>query len=151
MLVIANDVLDAGVHEFVFPHVNIKKGTYRLLTTVNGETLSQNIRVKRTRFTNKKEKNNCAALLRAVKRNNTQIVKTLVQTVDPNCEYREEGEPRSPLNAAAREGNVEIGKLLLAANADVEFRARGDEGAFCLLYTSPSPRDATLSRMPSSA
>ena len=29
------------------------------------------------------------------------------------------------------------------------FRARGVET--CLLYTSPSPRDATLSRMPSSA
>ena len=28
---------------------------------------------------------------------------------------------------------------------------RGGEGARCLLYTSPSPRDATLSRMPSSA
>ena len=26
-----------------------------------------------------------------------------------------------------------------------------DWGSFCLLYTSPSPRDATLSRMPSSA
>ena len=26
-----------------------------------------------------------------------------------------------------------------------------DELSFCLLYTSPSPRDATLSRMPSSA
>ena len=26
-----------------------------------------------------------------------------------------------------------------------------DGAAFCLLYTSPSPRDATLSRMPSSA
>ena len=25
------------------------------------------------------------------------------------------------------------------------------EGQICLLYTSPSPRDATLSRMPSSA
>ena len=25
------------------------------------------------------------------------------------------------------------------------------KGKFCLLYTSPSPRDATLSRMPSSA
>ena len=25
------------------------------------------------------------------------------------------------------------------------------EGSYCLLYTSPSPRDATLSRMPSSA
>ena len=27
----------------------------------------------------------------------------------------------------------------------------GDERRGCLLYTSPSPRDATLSRMPSSA
>ena len=26
-----------------------------------------------------------------------------------------------------------------------------EEGSTCLLYTSPSPRDATLSRMPSSA
>ena len=26
-----------------------------------------------------------------------------------------------------------------------------DKDLFCLLYTSPSPRDATLSRMPSSA
>ena len=29
--------------------------------------------------------------------------------------------------------------------------AKGDLGISCLLYTSPSPRDATLSRMPSSA
>ena len=27
----------------------------------------------------------------------------------------------------------------------------GEQPIFCLLYTSPSPRDATLSRMPSSA
>ena len=27
----------------------------------------------------------------------------------------------------------------------------GGRGGHCLLYTSPSPRDATLSRMPSSA
>ena len=27
----------------------------------------------------------------------------------------------------------------------------GSENKICLLYTSPSPRDATLSRMPSSA
>ena len=33
-----------------------------------------------------------------------------------------------------------------AAHADVAARAK-----VCLLYTSPSPRDATLSRMPSSA
>ena len=31
------------------------------------------------------------------------------------------------------------------------FRKLLDSGEACLLYTSPSPRDATLSRMPSSA
>ena len=34
--------------------------------------------------------------------------------------------------------------------ADLDLRADGPFG-ICLLYTSPSPRDATLSRMPSSA
>ena len=29
--------------------------------------------------------------------------------------------------------------------------AQSKDGYICLLYTSPSPRDATLSRMPSSA
>ena len=29
--------------------------------------------------------------------------------------------------------------------------AGGEKRSICLLYTSPSPRDATLSRMPSSA
>ena len=32
-----------------------------------------------------------------------------------------------------------------------ELLASGDKDGACLLYTSPSPRDATLSRMPSSA
>ena len=35
-------------------------------------------------------------------------------------------------------------------NGNGNFRNRG-QGRGCLLYTSPSPRDATLSRMPSSA
>ena len=36
---------------------------------------------------------------------------------------------------------------------DIESRSMGagGEDLICLLYTSPSPRDATLSRMPSSA
>ena len=33
----------------------------------------------------------------------------------------------------------------------VSFRQESNETYTCLLYTSPSPRDATLSRMPSSA
>ena len=32
-----------------------------------------------------------------------------------------------------------------------QLTVRRDEANICLLYTSPSPRDATLSRMPSSA
>ena len=36
--------------------------------------------------------------------------------------------------------------------SDIDGEAGGDESGYsCLLYTSPSPRDATLSRMPSSA
>ena len=34
---------------------------------------------------------------------------------------------------------------------DVHYSENRKEGDLCLLYTSPSPRDATLSRMPSSA
>ena len=42
---------------------------------------------------------------------------------------------------------------LVAANDGVVTWGRFDNsrGTICLLYTSPSPRDATLSRMPSSA
>ena len=40
-----------------------------------------------------------------------------------------------------REESVEEAKLATSAKV----------GGICLLYTSPSPRDATLSRMPSSA
>jgi len=39
--------------------------------------------------------------------------------------------------------------LYSGAQTTLKGIARGD--ATCLLYTSPSPRDATLSRMPSSA
>ena len=38
-----------------------------------------------------------------------------------------------------------------AAGLLVWLHAPGEQDVDCLLYTSPSPRDATLSRMPSSA
>ena len=44
-------------------------------------------------------------------------------------------------NGGASFGMVEI-------NSQTDFAAKAED---CLLYTSPSPRDATLSRMPSSA
>ena len=58
----------------------------------------------------------------------------------------------------AQWGDEGKGKItdLLSRSADVVVRYQGGVNAghtivVCLLYTSPSPRDATLSRMPSSA
>ena len=51
-------------------------------------------------------------------------------------------------------------EMVFAPNGDIYFSERDGrvwkienfgEAKVCLLYTSPSPRDATLSRMPSSA
>ena len=62
----------------------------------------------------------------------------------------------SPLAAQLRKaGAVILGKANLSewANFHSNFSSSGWSGlgGHCLLYTSPSPRDATLSRMPSSA
>ena len=49
------------------------------------------------------------------------------------------------------DGTVEArNEAVLASPEELQNDPYG-EGWFCLLYTSPSPRDATLSRMPSSA
>ena len=40
---------------------------------------------------------------------------------------------------------------LHSESIELEHPAEGGDKYVCLLYTSPSPRDATLSRMPSSA
>jgi beta-lactamase regulating signal transducer with metallopeptidase domain len=69
----------------------------------------------------------CRQLLRAVKDEDVERVKELLKTVDPDCSFRGDGEPRSPLVAAARAGNLVIGQLLVDANADVEYHAGGDE------------------------
>ena len=45
---------------------------------------------------------------------------------------------------------TKVGPWALTAN-NITYMVTGDMIGYCLLYTSPSPRDATLSRMPSSA
>lgn len=79
--------------------------------------------------------NSCRDLLQAIRKNDIETVRQLLKTTDPNCTYyadrdtapRDEWEPRSPLVLAARRGYLEIGKLLLEANADVNFHGNGDE------------------------
>ena len=60
----------------------------------------------------------------------------------------------SALLNAKREDSPDVDAAVAEIIADV--RARGDAAVIelterCLLYTSPSPRDGLLSRMPSSA
>ena len=71
----------------------------------------------------------CKELLRATKSENTEKVRQIAKSVNPNCTYRGDGEPRTALNAAARGGNIEIGEILLAAGANVEYKASGDASA----------------------
>ena len=48
--------------------------------------------------------------------------------------------------------NIHAKKKRIAAGSGEKMRKPGSKGApTCLLYTSPSPRDGLLSRMPSSA
>ena len=48
--------------------------------------------------------------------------------------------------------NRELGTTMLIVEQNAQIAlSMADRGYVCLLYTSPSPRDATLSRMPSSA
>ena len=55
------------------------------------------------------------------------------------------------MKEAAKGGHVEIVKLCKEWGA-TDFNRVMEEAAWnCLLYTSPSPRDGLLSRMPSSA
>ncbi len=71
--------------------------------------------------------NDCQRLLRAVKSSDARLVSNILETVDPNCSYYDDGEPRSALVAAARSGFLDIGQMLINAGADVEYHARGDE------------------------
>ena len=59
-------------------------------------------------------------------------------------------EVESKLPAGAKRTNDEATRLLRAVPTGAALAILDPRGN-CLLYTSPSPRDATLSRMPSSA
>ena len=48
-------------------------------------------------------------------------------------------------------GSGKTAALAALANAGKNLRILDYDDGFCLLYTSPSPRDRTRSRMPSSA
>ena len=75
------------------------------------------------------------------------IIKNIRSVGYPGVAIDEERRPQ--LKEGGKEINAE-GKYLLPGLIDMHGHI-GGKSQGCLLYTSPSPRDATLSRMPSSA
>ena len=73
-------------------------------------------------------------------------VRGLAHAIANGAEY--EGLPTKlrTVNRISREGD-EIGEEIICTKEELV----NCSGLACLLYTSPSPRDSTLSRMPSSA
>ena len=68
-------------------------------------------------------------------------------------EYSDEPFDSSRLRGRQHQFKLGEGEILLGWEIGISTMKRGELARFmiCLLYTSPSPRDATLPRMPSSA
>ena len=104
--------------------------------------------------------NKCNPLLYAVFNNDYELTEYLIEK---NYEVNVSNSMGiTPLMRAVEKGNLSLVKLLVENNADISTKNKKGETAFlisckhnnlkiCLLYTSPSPRDRTRSRMPSSA
>ena len=56
-----------------------------------------------------------------------------------------------PLDTLKEKYANEQSAFISVDGMEVHYRDEGDQSDSCLLYTSPSPRDRTRSRMPSSA
>ena len=69
-----------------------------------------------------------------------------VEITQDAFDQNQAAERKESLNEGFRLGNTQINP-----NGAVEFSLRNQIDNPCLLYTSPSPRDRTRSRMPSSA
>ena len=93
---------------------------------------------------------------------NSQIITELVKRIKHNNELNIIGSSRYAksiiINSIAKKENRDI--LLISPNEEIAYKWYGYFDSIdnksvlyypCLLYTSPSPRDRTRSRMPSSA
>ena len=92
-----------------------------------------------------------------VERRKAGVVMELAASPTPPSDASDSDDPYTFRVDAFRARRAGIDAPLLAAVAEVAALPRSERGERhmelmnCLLYTSPSPRDATLSRMPSSA
>ena len=69
---------------------------------------------------------------------------------DSDSDGMDDDSETTPVTNTDNDGNPDFVDID-SDNDGIQDVIEGGDGIFCLLYTSPSPRDATLSRMPSSA
>ena len=103
-----------------------------------------------------KDKDCCTLLHSACQNGHLTVVKYLVD--NSHCDhfiYKSKHNMTSPFSLALDKEHFDIVSFLIEklcegdAHSEIHLHLACIKG--CLLYTSPSPRDATLSRMPSSA
>ena len=114
----------------------------------------ENLKLKNGADVNAIDNDGITALMWASARGYTDVVRFLLEN-GANVNVKA-NDGLTALIWASDNGCVEVVRLLLENGANVN--AKKDDGQTvlmvvcdCLLYTSPSPRDATLSRMPSCA
>ena len=94
----------------------------------------------------------CVPILKSLYQNDYDI--SVVFTQPPQKSHRGQKINKSPIQGISETLNIDYStpKTLKDNQEEYEFLSElNADLAICLLYTSPSPRDATLSRMPSSA
>ena len=82
----------------------------------------------------------------------TKLVRRITKQKTLRMSMGKKGNAVEDMSTAMTDG-IEKARALDAkiARAEYELKQRGQLLSICLLYTSPSPRDGLLSRMPSSA
>ena len=101
-----------------------------------------------------KSKNGARLPTASLGRGWTALIESISQVAQKNPERVSNPDTSIPQPLLVKKNifaQAEIGTLMLDASGAVTWCNEASEALFCLLYTSPSPRDATLSRMPSSA
>ena len=83
----------------------------------------------------------------------TEVAKVATTPAVEKIEVNKDGSLTGNVFATVEDKNQPVdAKVTLSSEGVVIEAVQAEDGVFsCLLYTSPSPRDATLSRMPSSA
>lgn len=110
--------------------IEVKNNVRKTIKTTKAEELAARYNLTLKEFKElSSEKRKCIYLLDAVKTNDIVKTRKLLATITPDCMFCGSNTPSTPINIAARNGNVEMMRLLLDLGADIYHQSYKDEGA----------------------